>query len=85
MLQIADRVVLSEIMGSREKNTYNIYSKDLCEQIPGSVWFNTFEEMCTYTMEHARPGDLILTLGGGDIYKCADMLVEKYGEQYPKE
>ena len=36
-------------------------------------------------MEHAHPGDLILTLGGGDIYKCADMLVEKYGEQYPKE
>ena len=25
-----------------------------------------------------RPGDLILTLGGGDIYRCAYMIVEKY-------
>lgn len=85
VLSIPHHAVLSEILAVREENTYNIYTKDLAEKIPGSVWFNTFEEMCTYTMEHARPGDLILTLGGGDIYKCADMLVEKYGEQYPKE
>ena len=29
-------------------------------------------------MEQAQPGDLILTLGGGDIYKCANLIVEKY-------
>ena len=36
-LSIADRVVLTEIMGSREKNTYNIYSKDLAAKIDGCV------------------------------------------------
>ena len=29
-------------------------------------------------IERAQPGDLIITLGGGDIYRCANMIVEKY-------
>lgn len=70
-LSVADHVVMSEIMGSREKNTYNIYTRDLAEKIPGSVWFNTFQEMADYTMSHAKPGDLVITLGCGDVYKCA--------------
>ena len=70
-LSVADHVVMSEIMGSREKNTYNIYTKDLAEKIPGSVWFNTFDEMADYTMSNAKPGDLVITLGCGDVYKCA--------------
>lgn len=70
-LSVADHVVMSEIMGSREKNTYNVYTKDLAEKIPGSVWFNTFKEMADYTMSHAKPGDLVITLGCGDVYKCA--------------
>lgn len=70
-LSVADHVVMSEIMGSREKNTYNVYTKDLAEKIPGSVWFNTFKEMADYTMSHAKSGDLVITLGCGDVYKCA--------------
>lgn len=70
-LSVANHVVMSEIMGSREKNTYNVYTKDLAEKIPGSVWFNTFKEMADYTMSHAKPGDLVITLGCGDVYKCA--------------
>ncbi len=79
-LSIADRVVLSEIMGSREKNTYNIYSKDLAEKIEGCVWFNTFEEMADYVLKNASAGDLVITLGCGDVYKCAKMILEK-GEE----
>lgn len=75
VLQIADRVVLSEIMGSREKNTYSIYSRDLCEKIPGSVWFNTFEEIRDYVLQNAEPGDLVITLGCGDIYKAAKLML----------
>lgn len=78
VLQIADHVVLSEIMGSREKNTYNIYAKDLADKIPGCVWFKTFEKISKYVMSHAQPGDLVITLGCGDVYKCAKlMLAEK--------
>ena len=75
-LSIADIVVMTEIMGSREKNTYNIYTADLAEKIPGSVWFNTFEEVVSHVRSIAEEGDLVLTLGCGDIYKAAHMMLD---------
>lgn len=81
VLSIADQVVLSEIMGSREKNTFQIYSKDLAAKIEGSVWFPTFEEIAAYVVSIAKPGDLILTLGCGDIYKAAKMIRAKLQQQ----
>ena len=41
----------------------------------------SFEEIADYVMTHAKENDLILTLGGGDIYKCANLIVEKYKER----
>jgi UDP-N-acetylmuramate--alanine ligase len=78
VLQIADHVVMTEIMGSREINTYNIYTSDLAAKIPGSVWFKTFEEVADYVVKHAQPGDLVITLGCGDIYKAAKLMIKKY-------
>ena len=63
-------------MGSREINTYNIYSKDLCEKIENSVWFESFDEIAEYAKKIAKSGDLVITLGCGDIYKCAKMMLE---------
>ena len=40
--------------------------------------FLAAQEMADYTMARVQPGDLILTLGGGDVYKCANLIVEKY-------
>ncbi|MBR0415257.1 MAG: UDP-N-acetylmuramate--L-alanine ligase [Clostridia bacterium] len=77
VLQIPDLCIMSEIMGSREVNTYNIYTKDLAAKIPGSVWFNTFEEIADYTVSIAKEGDLIITLGCGDIYKAAKMMIDR--------
>lgn len=77
-LSIPDNVVMTEILAVRETNTYNIHTSDLAAKIPGSVWFNSFEEIADYVMKKAQPGDLILTLGGGDIYKCANIIVDKY-------
>ncbi len=76
VLSIADHTVLTEIMGSREKNTWNVYAKDLAEKVPGCVWFPTFEEVAAYTMSHAQPGDLVITLGCGDVYKCARLMLK---------
>ena len=77
-LAIPDHLVMTEILAVRESNTYNIHTSDLAAKIPGSVWFNSFEEIADYVMSHAKSGDLILTLGGGDIYKCANLIVQKY-------
>lgn len=78
VLKIPDKCVMTEIMGSREVNTYNVYTSQLAEKIPGSVWFNTFEEVAQYVFDNAEEGDLVITLGCGDIYKAAKILIKKY-------
>lgn len=75
-LNVADKVVLAEIMGSREQNIYNVYSKDLAEKIPGSVWFENFEKISEYVIKNATAGDLVITLGCGDIYKAAKLMLK---------
>lgn len=81
-LSIADKTVLTEIMGSREKNTLNIYAKDLCEKIEGCVWFPEFEQVADYVCENAEEGDLIITLGCGDVYKVARMICKKLSNKF---
>ena len=76
VLPIADHVVMSAIMGGRELNTYGITTQDLASKIPGSVWFETFDEIKNHLLAHACDGDLIITLGCGDVYKCAKMMLE---------
>ncbi|MEA5050486.1 MAG: UDP-N-acetylmuramate--L-alanine ligase [Oscillospiraceae bacterium] len=75
-LQTADVVVMTAIMGSREINTFGISTADLAAEIPGSVWFETFDEVVEHCLSIARSGDLIITLGCGDIYKAANRMVE---------
>ena len=77
VLKIPDRCVMTEIMGSREVNTYDIYTSQLADKIPNSVWFNTQEEVADYVVKNAKAGDLVLTMGCGDIYKSAFMMIER--------
>lgn len=81
VLQIPDKCIMTEIMGSREINTYDIYTSQLAEKIPGSVWFNTFDEVAEYAISNAEKGDLVITLGCGDIYKAAKIMINKLNER----
>lgn len=76
VLSIADKVVMTEIMGSREVNTLGVYTSQLAEKIPGSVWFNTFDEVAQYVVDNAESGDLVITLGCGDIYKAGKIMIK---------
>jgi len=75
-LKIADVTVLSEIMGSREVNDWNIYSADLAAKIPGSTVCPDFEAIAKHICSIAKKGDLIITMGCGDIYKIVPMIKE---------
>ena len=75
-LSVADEAVLTEIMGSREKNTYNIHSADLAAKIAGCVLTPTFPECVGYLKGHVKAGDLVITLGCGDVYKVAKELAK---------
>ena len=76
-LRRADLLFLSEIFAAREKNTIGISSRDLAEKIPGAVYCATFEEIERHIRSVARKGDIILTVGAGDIYKVGERLAEK--------
>ena len=62
-------------------NTTQRLLKAVAEKIPGSVWFNTFEEVAQYVFDNAEKGDLVITLGCGDIYKAAKILIKKYKDK----
>lgn len=81
VLQIPDRCVISAIMGSREVNTIGIKAKDLADKVPGSVQLDTFEEICDYVLANVEEGDLVITLGCGDVYKAARMMVNRMKEK----
>ena len=76
-LQKPDVLVLTEIYAARERNTLNIHSSDLAAEIPGALCFDTLPEVSAYLRNIARPGDIILTVGAGDIYKAGEAICEK--------
>ncbi len=73
-LKKPDVVVLAEIYAARERNTVGISSYDLLEKIPGSVYCETLPQVTAYLKEIAQPGDVILTVGAGDIYRAGEAL-----------
>jgi UDP-N-acetylmuramate--alanine ligase len=75
-LRKPDKVVLAEIYAARERNTVGISSMDLIRQVPGSVYCETLPEVTAYLREIAMPGDVILTVGAGDIYRAGEALLK---------
>ena len=76
-LRTVDVAVLAEIYAARETNDVGVSSRDLCAQIPGSIYCATLRETAESLRALAQPGDLLLTVGAGDIYRVGDMLVGK--------
>ncbi|MCQ2547428.1 MAG: UDP-N-acetylmuramate--L-alanine ligase [Clostridia bacterium] len=79
----ADVLILAEIYAAREKNIYKLSSKSLAEAIKEKhpekeVYFmDNFEDIATYISDNAKDGDLVITMGAGDVYKIGDMILEK--------
>ena len=80
-LSIPDEAIISEILAVRETNTYNIESRDLGAKIPTAKCIDTFEEITEYIKENAREGELVLTMGGGNVYMCANMILKALEEK----
>ena len=75
-LKRPDVVLLAEIFAAREQNTIGISSASLAEQIEGATFYPTFDELEKALREIAEPGDIILTVGAGDVYKVGEHLAE---------
>lgn len=75
-LSRCDKVFLAEIYAAREQNTIGISSADLQKELPGSVFCPTFPELAAALEREAQTGDIILTVGAGDIYTVGEMIAK---------
>ena len=75
-LKKVDVLVLAEIYAARERNLLGISSRDLVAEIPGSVHCETLPEVTAYLKEIAKEGDVILTVGAGDIYRAGEAMLK---------
>ncbi len=75
-LKKADYLILAEIYAARERNTTGISSMDLQAQIPGSVYCETLPDVTAHLRSIAREGDVILTVGAGDIFRAGEALLK---------
>ncbi|MDO4869448.1 MAG: UDP-N-acetylmuramate--L-alanine ligase [Bacillota bacterium] len=86
----ADKIVLAEIYPAREKNIHKISSELLMKKIREHdntkevYFFREFDDIAKFVYEIAEPGDLVLTMGAGDIYKVGEMLLEMEKPQVKK-
>lgn len=80
-LTFADHVVLADIYAAREKNTLGISSRDLqrCIRELGTPceYFPTFDEIENYLLENCVSGDLLITMGAGDVVQIGEHLLGK--------
>ena len=78
-LSLADKVVLTDIYAAREKNTIGISSLDLLEELKKlnveAYYFGSFEEIKKFLLEKCINGDLLITMGAGNVVNIANELV----------
>ena len=69
--------MIADIYPAREKYDGTVHACDLAALIPGSVYMNDLGAMKRYILENAAPGDLVITMGAGNIYTLGYSLVQK--------
>ncbi|HAG69188.1 MAG TPA: UDP-N-acetylmuramate--L-alanine ligase [Lachnospiraceae bacterium] len=82
-LSLADKVVLADIYAARETDTLGVSSRMLSDAInenegreDKSFYLDSFDGIRAFLIKMCRPGDLVITMGAGDIYKVGDSLLD---------
>lgn len=78
-LSLADRVFMTPIVAAREENVYGVKSENVTDALPDAQVIADYNELSDKMIESANDGDLIITMGAGDIYKVAHIILEKLG------
>ncbi|MDR2157118.1 MAG: UDP-N-acetylmuramate--L-alanine ligase, partial [Clostridiales Family XIII bacterium] len=89
-LGLADKIVMAEIYAAREKNIHQISSKTIVSEIKkrnpskDAYYFKDFEGIANFVLNNAERGDLIITMGAGDIYKVGELILQLDKDSYMK-
>ena len=76
-----DNIIITDIYASREKDNQNISSKDLVKKIKSFgaknvIHISNFEEIAKHIKSNAKPGDIVLTLGAGNVVEIGPELIK---------
>jgi len=78
-LSLADEVVLADIYAARETDTLGVSSEMLCQAVNSNGtlahYFGSFDEIENFLLTNCSPGDLLITMGAGDIVKVGENLL----------
>ena len=78
-LSLADKVVLTDIYAAREKNTIGISSADLLHELEKTgtecYYMQSFDEIENFLLKNCIDGDLLITMGAGDVVKIGENLL----------
>ena len=81
VLSQADVLVLAEIYAAREKNTIGISSKDILDLVKEKgtecYYFPSFEEIEKFLLQNCMNGDLLITMGAGNVVEIGESLLGK--------
>ena len=79
-LTLFDNIIVTDIYAAREKNTYDISSKDLVTEITKlgrkAYYISDFDEIVNFVKSNALNNDVVVTLGAGTVTEISKMLAE---------
>ena len=79
VLATAERVILADIYAARETDNLGVSSSDLCDKINErggkAYYFPTFDEIEAFLLENCINGDVLITMGAGDVYKIGESIL----------
>ena len=75
-----DNIIITDIYAARENNTYGVSAKDIADRLNSSrktncKYISDFNDIVKYVKENAKPNDIILTLGAGNVTDIGPMLL----------
>ena len=80
-LSLAENIILADIYAARERDTLGISSKTLQAEIEKlgkkCYYFPSFDEIENFLLEKCINGDLLITMGAGDVVKIGENLIGK--------
>ena len=80
VLPLADKIVLADIYASRETDPGDISSRDLAKKLQNAgkevYYFPSFDEIEKFLLSNCQEGDLLITMGAGDIVNVGEALLK---------
>jgi len=81
-LGIADQVVLLEIYAASEKPIPGVTSETIAEKMENGHFIPNFLEASEWVIAEAKPGDVIVTLGAGDVNSLAPIISDGLARRF---